>query len=140
MLNERIRYLMVADKLITAPPQASVFDVARSMLERVFGAVVVVEIGVVVGIFTEQDAVFRVLAQGLDARTVAVGAVMTAPPVTIGPDASLGQALLVMQEGGFRYLPVVEHDRPIGIVRAHEALDPALDEFVCEMRRRDTFR
>ena len=110
------------------------------MLARVFGAVVVVEDGPLVGIFTEQDAVFRVIARGLDAHAVPVGEVMTPRPVTLGPEATLGQALLVMQEGGFRYLPVVEHDRPIGIVRAHEALDPALDEFVCEMRRRESFR
>jgi CBS domain-containing protein len=140
MLNERIRYLMLADKLVAVPPQASVFEVACSMRERLFGAVVVVDSGALLGIFTEQDAVFRVIAQDRDARQVPVGDVMSAPAVTIGPDASLGQALLTMQEGGFRYLPVVENDRAIGILRAHDALDPALDEFVCEMRRRDSFR
>ena len=140
MLSERIRHLMMPDKLVTALPQASVFEVARSMLEWVFGAVVIVDAGAIVGIFTEQDAVFRVVAQGLDARDVPVARVMTPHPVTIGPDASLGQALRRMQEGGFRYLPVVEYGRPIGIVRAREALDPALEQFISEMRRRESFR
>jgi predicted transcriptional regulator len=44
--------------------------------------------------------------------------------------------MLVMHEHGFRHLPVVDHGVPIGIVSSRSALDPDLEEFVSEERRR----
>jgi|SRR5450755_2860319 CBS domain-containing protein len=140
MLSERIRRLMERDKMVTAPPQATVYEVAGLMLERGVGAVMIVEDGLLTGIFTERDAVFRVVAQGRDPRTVGVGDVMTRQPVTIDPDVTFGHAMLLMYERGFRHLPVVENGKPVGIVSARAALDPELEEFVCEARRREAFR
>jgi CBS domain-containing protein len=100
----------------------------------------VVRCGLLVGLFSERDLVFRVIAVGSDARTVCLGEVMTPDPLTIGPGATLGRALVLMQEHGYRYLPVVEHGRPIGIVSTRDALDPELEDFVCEQRRRESFR
>jgi CBS domain-containing protein len=41
---------------------------------------------------------------------------MTENPVTIGPDASVGEALDLMLSRGFRHLPVIENDRVVGVV------------------------
>jgi signal-transduction protein with cAMP-binding, CBS, and nucleotidyltransferase domain len=48
--------------------------------------------------------------------------------------------MALMQEHHCRHLPVVENGRPIGIVSARNALDPELEEFVCEERRRRRFQ
>lgn len=140
MLNQPVRRLIEQDKTVTVPSRATVHEVAGVMLERAVGAVMVVDDGVLTGILSERDVVFRVVARGLDARTVRVREVMTAHPVSVHPDATLGHALLIMQERGFRHLPVVENGGPIGLIRARNALDPALEEFVCEQRRREAFR
>jgi signal-transduction protein with cAMP-binding, CBS, and nucleotidyltransferase domain len=47
--------------------------------------------------------------------------------------------MAVMHEHGCRHLPVVEGGRPIGIVSARNALDPEIEDFVCEERRRRRF-
>jgi predicted transcriptional regulator len=54
----------------------------------------------------------------------------------VGPKDSFGHALVLMREGGFRHLPVVEEGIPIGIVSNRSALDPDLEEFRVEELRR----
>jgi len=46
---------------------------------------------------------------------------------------------MMMHDNGFRHVPVVRHGRPVGIVSARNALDPALEEFGCEVNRRKQF-
>ena len=136
MLSLRIRDVMEHEKLITAPPYIAVSKAAELMALRKVGAVLVVEDERLVGIFTERDVVFRVIAQGRDAQDTRLADVMTPAPQTVHPDRSFGYALLVMHENGFRHLPVVEGDKLIGIVSARNALDPELEEFVAESQRR----
>jgi CBS domain-containing protein len=140
MLSQPLRGLMARDKLITATPQATVLEVAGLMLAHGIGAVMVVENGALAGILSERDVVVRVVAHGRDARTVRAGEVMTPHPVSVDPNVTFGHAMLLMQEHGVRHLPVVENGKPIGMVAARAALDPELEEFVCEVRRRETFR
>jgi CBS domain-containing protein len=65
---------------------------------------------------------------------------MTLEPKTLDPDKSYGHALLLMQENGFRHVPVVVAGKPIGIVSSRNALDPELEEFTSEERRREHLR
>jgi CBS domain-containing protein len=92
-----------------------------------------------VGICTERDIVFRVVAKGLDARATQLADVMTPAPQTIAPDKPFGSALLMMHERGFRHLPVVQNGRVVGMVSSRSALDPTLEEFVSEEQRRKHF-
>ena len=66
--------------------------------------------------------------------------VMTREPLTGDPGMLLGHALLVMHERGIRHLPIVRGGSIFGIVCARDALDPELEEFVCEERRRESYR
>jgi len=45
--------------------------------------------------------------------------------------------LHLMHEGGFRHVPVVDQDRPLGVVSARDALGPELEEFVSDLDRRE---
>ena len=42
-----------------------------------------------------------------------------------------------MYEGGFRHVPVVENGLPIGIVSSRDVLGPELEEFACDLPRRE---
>jgi CBS domain-containing protein len=113
--------------------------IAKRMARKKVGAVLVVEGKRLVGIFTERDATFRVIARGRDPRKTTLGDVMTREPKTVAPQESFGYALHVMHENGFRHLPVVESGEVVGIVSARSALDPDLEEFVSEAQRRQYF-
>jgi CBS domain-containing protein len=140
MLSEPIRNVMEQKKVLTAPSDTSVRAAAKLMAKKKVSAVMVVEGNRLVGIFTERDAVFRVIAKGRDVETTRLGDVMTAAPKTVAPDESFGYALILMQENGFRHVPVVVNGEPIGIVSARNALDPDLEEFEAEARRRKQIR
>jgi CBS domain-containing protein len=127
-------------KLVVAAPATSVAAAARSMKEGKVGAVLVVEEGRLTGIFTERDALFRVMARGLDPEATLLGDVMTRDPITVEPDETFGYALLLMHQNGFRHAPVVEGGRPVGMVSARYALDPELEEFAAEAERRKHIR
>ena len=114
----------------------TVREAAKQMARRKVGAILVVEHESLIGIFTERDAVFRVIAQDRDSRAARLADVMTPSPKTVTPDKSFGYALLLMHENGFRHLPVLENGKLVGIVSARNALDPDLEEFVSEAQRR----
>lgn len=136
MFSQRVRQLLERKKLLTASPKVTVSAAAKRMAERGVGAVMVVERGKLVGIFTERDVIVRVLARGRDVRTTRLAEVMTPKPRTVDPEKSFGYALLMMYEHGFRHVPVVENGKLVGIVSARNALDPDLEELLAESERR----
>lgn len=136
MLSQSIRTVMEKRELVTASPHATVSEAAKLMERRKVGAVMVVEDGRLVGIFSKRDAVFRVIARNRDPQTTRLADVMTTAPKTVHPQKSFGYALLMMHENGFRHVPVIENGELIGIVSARTALDPDLEEFVVEAERR----
>lgn len=137
MPHRPIRSLIENQSVVTALASTTASQAAMSMKECRVGAIMVVEGERLVGIFTERDAVFRVLAEGRDPKTTRIGDVMTTDPQTIAPDRPVGHALHMMYEGGFRHVPVVEDGRPIGLVSARDALGPELREFESELIERE---
>lgn len=137
MPHRPIREIVESQQLYTVAGATSVFDAAKSMLEARIGALIVEERGEVAGIFTERDALYRVIAAGLDPKSTRVDAVMTEKPVSIEPSRPFGHALHMMHEGGFRHVPVVEAGKLVGMVSARDALGPELSEFASELEARE---
>jgi CBS domain-containing protein len=137
MYSLRVRDVMERKKLLIASPDTSVSNAAKLMAKAKVSAVLVLEKERLIGIFTERDAVSRVIAKDRDVQTTRLAEVMTASPKTIAPDKTFGYALLLMHENGFRHVPVIANDRVVGMVSARNALDPDLEEFVAESHRRE---
>lgn len=111
-----VPYAIGVQRLVTMSPMTPVSTAAREMTDRHIGAVLVVDEGVLQGIFTERDALTRVLALSRDPDATMIAEVMTRDPDTIGPDETVAYALSIMNERGYRHLPVIEGERLIGIV------------------------
>ena len=120
----------IAEKSVT------VLEAAVLMKQQGKGALLVVEGSRLSGIFTERDALFRVIAAGRDPATTKLADVMTPQPQTMHPDEPFVKALRIMHKRGFRHLPVVEHGRPLGIVSARDALDDDLYELRVDLAQR----
>lgn len=98
----------------TARPDENVHAVAERMRQRNVGTVVVVDAeDRVVGIVTDRDLVVRVLADRRDPAEVTVAEIMTPNPTTVTEQGAREISLLLMQEGGFRRLPVVDERRHV---------------------------
>ncbi|MGG5821658.1 CBS domain-containing protein [Falsiroseomonas sp. HW251] len=117
MLSRPVSEMIRGQVPLTAPPGATVREASQRMAERYVGSVLVTdEAGRLLGIFTERDAVCRVLATSRDADATTLAEVMTTKVATIRPRATAMDALRMMQDGGFRHVPVVEADQALGVV------------------------
>jgi CBS domain-containing protein len=128
MALRSLRSIVAGQPPATAEKTATVLQAALLMKQQGKGALLVVDGTRLIGIFTERDALFRVIAAGRDPRATPLADVMTPQPQTMNPDEPFLKALRTMHKHGFRHMPVVEHGRPIGIVSARDALDDDLYE------------
>lgn len=97
--------------------KTSVHEAALTMKDNHTTAVLVKnEVNEVSGIFTSKDVVLRVIAAGLDPKTVSVIRVMTPQPDVAPKTLSIQQALRKMFEGHYLNLPVVDDGEIVGIV------------------------
>ena len=137
MPTRSIRRLIENRQLVTATEQTTVAEAARIMKAAKVGAVLVIRKDHVAGIFTERDAISRVMAEGLDPAHTRLVNVMTHDPLTIEPDKPFSHALIMMREKGFRHVPVVDHGKPIGVVSVRDALGAELQELENDIRQRE---
>jgi CBS domain-containing protein len=137
MIDRSIRNLIADKEPITCQENLSVSEAARVMKRHRIGAIMVVEGDKLIGIFTERDALFRVVAEDRDLHATKVADVMTRNPLCIHPDKPFADALQIMHDGRFRHVPVVENGRAVGMVGASDAMGPELEAFVWELLRQD---
>ena len=105
----------------TVAPEATVAEVAASMVKQRVGSAMVMDGAWLAGIFTERD-VLRAAASGKDLTTSRVRDWMTPDPMTAEPEMEAGEAAQVMLSRGFRHLPVVESNRVTGVVSLRDVL------------------
>ncbi|MCG7203305.1 MULTISPECIES: CBS domain-containing protein [Streptomyces] len=114
-MAQHVRDIMTSD-LVTVEPQASVAAVARVMRDEDVGAVLVTEEGHLRCLVSDRDLVVRAFAEGADPDRTTVMQAASDDLVTVTPDDSLDQAVRLMREHAVRRLPVVDGDRPVGIL------------------------
>ena len=120
MIYRNVGALIGNQKTITLEPKASVREAAEQMARHRVGAIPVVELGKLKGIFTERDMVSRVVAKGLRPNEVRLEEVMTKDPVTVTSDTALVPSLTIMFEHKFRHLPVLESERVVGVLSCRD--------------------
>ena len=126
MTHRTIRQLIVKPDVETLPPTATVHEAAERMAANRIGAIVIVhDDGTPCGIFSERDAVTRVMAPGLDSRETRLESVMTERVLTVHPEDDINQALRLMRDIGFRHLPVVQDGALIGLISVRDLLHAA---------------
>jgi CBS domain-containing protein len=117
MANRQLGEIIRRQNPLTLPVTASVQKACRMMRDRRVGAVLVTETdGRLAGLFTGRDAVGRVVAEALDPVTTTLSAVMTVQPDTSNRRQHAIDALRMMQDGGYRHLPILDGAKIAGIV------------------------
>jgi len=104
------------DSIHSVAPDASVFECVRLMTAKRIGALVVLDREKLTGIFTERDALNKVLAANLDPASVKVSEVMTKDPFCVSPTTTVASAMDVITQRRFRHLPVVEGTRLLAVI------------------------
>ena len=101
---------------LTVEPTVPVAEAIRTMHNAGVDCLLVCDEGRLVGIFTDRDAVVKAAGKKLDAFDVRD--FMTPDPVVLRQEDTLAVAIHKMAIGGFRHIPIVDGDRPLGVVAA----------------------
>jgi CBS domain-containing protein len=97
-------------------PTMTVAEAVAEMNRQRVGSVIVMDGGRLCGIFTERDVLRRVVGASLDPKVTRVSEVMTEKIITIAPETTIEDALLVFTDKRCRHLPVVVDGRLIGVL------------------------
>jgi CBS domain-containing protein len=97
-------------------PDTPVTECVRLMTAGKIGALIVMDGGQLIGIFTERDALNKVLAGGLDPGNTKVSAVMTKDPYCIPPTTTVGDAMKLITKRRFRHLPIVDNGKVLAVI------------------------
>lgn len=109
-------------------PDAKVYDALALMADKGVGALVVMEEGRVVGMFTERDHARKVDLGGRCAQKAFVRQVMTEVLYCITPETSVDEAMAIVTENRCRHLPVMENGQLVGLASIGDLVKAALDE------------
>jgi len=129
-----IRHVIRPHRLVTAPPTASVLEVARIMTDARVGAIPIVEGGRIVGIFSERDLMTRIVVAGRDPQRALVSEVMTHEVLTATPDDTRSECLERMRDARCRHLPVLEGERLVAVLSMRDLLRDEIEEQDEEIR------
>jgi len=106
--------------IVSVPADALVTECTRKMTERKIGSLMIMDNDKPIGIFTERDALNRVLAGGRDPNWTKVCEVMTSNPYCVSPETTVSEAMVVVTKRGFRHLPLVENGKLSGIMSTRD--------------------
>ena len=115
-------------------PDTFVTECVRLMSAGKFGALIVMSGEKLVGIFTERDALNKVLAGGRDPGTTKVSEVMTKDPFCISPTTTVGEAMEIITQRRFRHLPVVENGKVLAVISSGDLIHWLVADQMGEVR------
>ena len=107
---------MMSERPVSLRHDQTASDAATQMREAHVGGVLVTRDGKLCGIVTDRDLVVRCLADGVDPKSVHLGELCSKELVTLSPDSEVDEAISMMRDKAVRRVPVVEGEKPVGIV------------------------
>jgi CBS domain-containing protein len=109
-------------------PQSSAYQALELMADKDVGALVVIDQGKVVGMFSERDYARKLALKGKSSKETTVAEVMTEPVCYVLPWTSLSECMALMTNKHVRHLPVLENDKLIGIVTIGDVVKAIISE------------
>ena len=104
-------------------PDDSVFAALELLAQYEVGALIVMEGGRLVGVFSERDYTRKVALQGRNSKDTRVAEIMTRNVITVTPKTGMRACMQLMSERKIRHLPVVDGDTVLGMISIRDILD-----------------
>ena len=125
---------------VTIGPRASVLDAVELMSDAGAGAVVVIDGGKPIGIFTASDLLRRVVAKGRRLDVTPIVDVATTPLTVAHADTECNEALTLMVENHIRHLPIIDERAHIkGMLSTRHLLRNMVDDLSRELQSLDAY-
>jgi CBS domain-containing protein len=104
-------------------PKVMVFDALRLLADYGVGAMVVMDQGRLVGVFSERDYTRKVALQGRNSRETPVADIMTRDVVSVAPTTGTRACMTLMSQKKIRHLPVLDGTRVVGMISIRDIMD-----------------
>jgi len=109
-------------------PATPIYETLQLMHEKNIGAVLVIDAGVLVGVFSERDYARKVVLKGKSSRETPVGDAMTEPVTCVRPEQPIEECMALMTDKRFRHLPVIENNQLTGVISIGDVVQAIISE------------
>ncbi len=116
MITVRDLLMTKSGDIWSVTPDTSVLDALKLLAEKDIGALVVLKDGKISGIVSERDFVRSLARTGKCLLESPVSHYMVKEVFTVSPTETIDQCMQTMTEKHIRHLPVLEHDRLVGVI------------------------
>ena len=104
-------------------PEAMVYEALELMAEKNIGALLVVDNGRLVGVFSERDYARKVILCGKSSKNTTVRNLMSSPPISVDIETSLRDCMVLMTGKHIRHLPVMDAGALMGVVSMRDVVN-----------------
>lgn len=104
-------------------PDDSVFNALQTLATHNVGALMVLENGKLVGVFSERDYTRKIALAGKSSKDTLVKDIMTASVISVSPKVKTRDCLALMSQKGIRHLPVVDGDAVLGMISIRDIMN-----------------
>jgi len=112
----------------TIGPEKTAYEALEIMADKDIGALLVVENGKLVGVFSERDYARKVILKGKSSKNTTVRELMTGSPISVGPGTTLNDGMVIMSKNNIRHLPVLENGLLQGVVTMRDVVNTIISE------------
>jgi CBS domain-containing protein len=104
-------------------PGDSVFAALQQLADHNVGAMMVMEGGKLVGVFSERDYTRKIALAGRSSKDTLVADIMTSQVLTVSPNSRTRECMSLMSEKNIRHLPVVDGDKVMGMISIRDLMN-----------------
>ena len=120
-------------------PETSVYEALQLLADYEVGALMVMEGGALVGVFSERDYTRKIAVQGRNSRTTPVADIMTRQVLTVTPGTTTREAMMLMSQRKVRHLPVLEATTVLGMISIRDILDDIIEDQASTIEQLETY-
>lgn len=107
---------------------ATAYEALELMAAKNIGALLVLENGHLIGVFSERDYARKVILKGKSSKSTTVRELMSSPPIHVNPATSLRDCMVLMTENRIRHLPVMDKDVLLGVISIGDVVNTIISD------------
>ena len=120
-------------------PTDTVFEALQVLAEHEVGALMVLDQGRLVGVFSERDYTRKIALQGRNSKETRVAEIMTRDVVTVGPDTGTRKCMALMSERKIRHLPVLDGHIVLGMISIRDIMNDIIADHEATIQQLESY-